>query len=255
MQNDITAKSRKWIFIRGLRRHSGYWHYFIRHFNKYFPQDEVELIDLPGIGSEWERASLLSIPEIVDDLRRRSRFLEKSQKLNFLTISMGSMIGVEWARRYPEEVNLLICINTSDKGTAHIFERLQPGMLKNIVKKIRSSEAHDVLLEEAISAAAKNVEEAAVLRREFTQYPTPSIRNILRQLYSASSYAFPKEKPAVPIFFLRSLGDELCHPVCTEKICKMWNLDFDTHTTGGHDLLLHEPEWICERISEYGSAD
>lgn len=251
MQNNLSQSGRKWIFIRGLARHSGYWSYFVRFFKRSFPNDEIELIDLPGNGTERNRDSLLKISEIVEDLRRRSQNLPKYKKIHLLTISLGSMIGVEWARKYPDEVTALICINTSDKGTSSFYERMQPGMMKNIIKMIKSSEHRNIIQEETISEVAKNTEEAEYLRTEFNRYPPPTIQNFFRQLIAAGSYSFPKIKPKVPILFLRSLGDKLCHPVCTERICQMWDLDYKTHATGAHDLLLYEPQWICDEVGSF----
>jgi pimeloyl-ACP methyl ester carboxylesterase len=251
----MESKKHHWLFIRGLARHSGYWSYFLPFFKARFPHDVVELLDIPGNGSEASRKSCLNVSEIVEDLRKRSQLLKQGQTLNLFTISLGSMIGLEWAYRYPKELNQLICINTSDKSTSRFYQRMQVGMMKNLFYVLKNPLSQGFLEEETIQAISKSPEESERLRRDFRKYPPPTVLNFLRQLYCAGTFEIREAPPDIRLTLIRSLGDQLCHPSCTDRIAKKWKISYHTHPVGGHDLPLYAPDWLCDVLSGDISAD
>lgn len=129
MENRSPRHQRNWIFLRGLARHSAHWGSFLEIFKKRFPHDQIELLDLRGNGTLAHSPSWLSVEENVRDLRSRSQFLKQGKPIHLMSISLGSMVATEWSRKFPEEVDGLILMNTSDRGTASFFHRMR---LRNI---------------------------------------------------------------------------------------------------------------------------
>lgn len=244
---------RRWIFLRGLARHSGHWGPFLDHFKKTFPQDEIELLDLRGNGILAHSPSWLSIPDNVRDLRSRSQFVQAGHPVNLLTISLGSMIGVEWARLFPEEVESLVTINTSDKGTSRLYERMQPHNLKTLVHILGNTKTNPFIEKEIMHMTTTAEPEGGEgeWAKAFGTIMATSRTNFFRQLIAASRYRFPQQKPKTDILMLCSDGDRLVNPVCSKRIAQMWTLNPHVHPTSGHDIPLQEPQWVCDEIKHW----
>lgn len=239
---------RHWIFIRGLARHSGHWGPFVAEFRNKFPQDQIELLDLRGNGTLAHSPSFLSIADNVRDLKSRSVLAKKGKPLHLMTISLGSMIGVEWSRLFPDEVAALIAMNTSDKGTSRFFERMRPQNYGGLLK-IATHPENSALVEEPFwnSSDHFNSNRSDTERLKMSTTRT----NFLRQLMAAGSYRFPKVKPKPQILMLCSEQDPLVNSICTYKIADMWNLNVRSHPKAGHDLPLDDGPWVCEEIQTW----
>ncbi len=240
--------NRKWIFLRGLARSSVHWGPFLEVFKNEFPDDQVELLDLAGNGTESMRKSFLQIEDSVEDLRIRSQILRKGQKVSLLTISMGSMVGVAWAEKYPKDIENLFLINTSDRKRGHFYERLQlssmPQFLKILFYPLSPVEKERLILE----IVAPDGPDLGRWARDFAKAPFTSKENIFRQLVSAARFAFPTNKPLVPVTLLSSHKDKMVDPSCTARLAMGWKVPHIEHPTGGHDLPFSNPEWLCQQI-------
>lgn len=246
-------KPRNWIFLRGLTRHSGHWHEFKTIFKKHFPQDEIELLDLRGNGDLAFSSSYFSIAENVRDLRSRSDFLRNQKSVHLLSISMGAMIATEWAHHYPEEIQGAVLINTSDRDSSRFYQRLQTSSWPQILSAIQNHQDPVKkelgiidLTTELISQKTK--EELAIC---FSKMPATSFKNFLKQLFAASQYRFPENKPKTEILILSGRQDKLVSSTCSELLAKKWTLQAHAHPTAGHDLSLDCPDWICEQIQTW----
>ena len=109
--------SRRWMFLRGLGRHSLHWGSFPAQFQQAFPAAEIELLDLAGNGTEAARGSYLKIGAYAQDLRQRSRFVTEGKiPFSILAISMGAMVASAWAEQHPGEIARMVLINTSSRA-------------------------------------------------------------------------------------------------------------------------------------------
>lgn len=243
--------NRKWIFIRGLARHSGHWGPFLTQFKKYFPKDEVELLDLRGNGTLSHSPSCLSILENVRDLRSRSQFVKTDQPVYLMTISLGSMIGAEWASRYPQEIAGLVTINTSDRRTSYFWERLRPNNYKVIFQLLTKGKNNPALEKDILKLTTNELSQNEEWAQHFAKTKITSPANFFRQLTAASRYHFPDTKPKTDLLMLCSEGDHLVHPNCTKKIAKMWQVNPRVHPTGGHDLPIEDGLWICQEVHNW----
>lgn len=247
--------TRNWIFLRGLGRHSAHWGHFIDEFQKRFPQDQIEMMDLRGNGEFAHSPSFTSIEDNVRDLRSRSRFLrEKGENLYLMAISMGAMVATEWAHQHPEEIAGLVLINTSDKGSSNFFERLRPANYQNFLNLL-VARAHSIRLEKEILQITTNeIPNREQWAEKFAGLPVTLKSNWLKQLWAASSYRFPDHKPKTEVLLLASRKDRLVSSTCTENIAHMWALKPHMHPTAGHDLPLEDGAWICQEIQNWSSS-
>lgn len=242
---------RKWIFIRGLARHSAHWGPFIPEFQKAFPQDEIETLDLRGNGHYAHSPSFLSIVENVRDLRSRSRFIQNGEHVFLMTISLGSMVAAEWARLYPDEIEGLVTINTSDKGTASFFERMKPANYLHVLKFLGKDKDKESLESEIMDITTNHFSEKHQWAQKFSKIPPTSKLNLVRQLVAAGTYEFPDHKPKTEVLILCSEKDKLCSVECSKRIAEMWTVKPHTHPTAGHDIPLDDPAWVVDQVKNW----
>jgi pimeloyl-ACP methyl ester carboxylesterase len=239
-----------WIFLRGLGRNSDHWGHFVETFKTNFPEAEVELLDLRGNGALAHSPSYLSIADNVRDLRARSRFVKEGREVNLLSISLGAMVAVEWSRQFADEVDELVIINTSERGTSKFWQRLRPKnypRLAQILASGKTSEDAEYEVLKMTTHLADKKKWAAV----FSASPSTTRANFAKQLLAATRYEFPRHKPKTDVLILNSAKDNLVSPACSKNIADLWQLKIHTHPQAGHDLPLDAPEWICQQIHSW----
>ncbi len=247
----MAESKRHWIFLRGLARHSLHWGPFLEHFKTFFPGDSIECLDLRGNGQLAHSPSYLSVAENVRDLRSRSELLSRHSCVHLLTLSLGSMVGVEWAQQHPDEIAGLITINTSDRGTSSFYERMQPHNYLALAKILTSNLSPLEIEQKVLQMTTHQLGHQKELAEVFSKSPPTSRSNFLRQLIAAGSYEFPEHKPRTEILMLSSQADRLVSPRCTQAIAEMWTLKAHSHPTAGHDLPLEAPGWVCTEIENW----
>jgi pimeloyl-ACP methyl ester carboxylesterase len=245
------TESRKWIFIRGLGRHALHWAPFADEFKTFFPNDEIEFLDLRGNGTLAHSPSFLNIPDNVRDLRSRSKLLKKYGSIHIMSISLGSMVGVEWARTFPQEIEGLVAINTSDRGSSSFYQRMRPQNYLGILQILARSPSNEDIENYILKMTVRNPEHKKAWAQEFAKTPPTTRTNFLRQLIAAGSYLFPDHKPKTEVLLLCSEGDQLVNPACTKNIAEMWTLKPHIHPTAGHDIPLEDPTWVCREIQNW----
>ncbi len=234
------ATPRNWIFLRGLARGVGHWGSFLELFKAQYPQDQVELIDLPGNGLRYQRKSPTQISDYVRDLRSRSELVQKGAPFYIFSVSLGSMIAVEWMHEFPHEVKKAYLTCTSASGFSSPLQRFLP---INFIKgfSLLSAGQDEVAWEKTILNMVANSkerrDEEMLAMVTFTKNNPVHIQNILRQLYAASQYRFPQQAPG-DVQLLGSFGDQLVSSQCTLKIAERWNLKPVMHPGQGMILPL-----------------
>lgn len=243
-------QSRKWILLRGLARGVGHWGSFAEQIRSRFPQDHFEFLDLPGNGARCTELSPLKMSDYVKDLRAHSEFVRNGDSFNILSVSLGSMITVEWMREYPHEVQKAFLMCTSSSGFSPFYHRFQ---LVNYLKASRlvtvqgdEVEWEKTILEMVTNSHERRAEEL-VSMVEYSRANPMLVKNVLRQLWAASQYRFPKKAPG-QVTLLGSNGDRLVSPECTLSIARRWGLKAAMHPWAGHDIAIDDPHWVLEHL-------
>jgi pimeloyl-ACP methyl ester carboxylesterase len=234
-------------------RHSEHWGPFLEIFKEYFPQDQIELLDTRGNGLQSHVPSYTTIEENVRDLRNRSEFL-KQGPINLLTISLGSMMGIQWADRHPDEIQSLICMNTSDGRTSKFYERLQPEVYPKLLKTLVNIDDHVLVEKTIMKIVAPRLKSFEHWISQFAKTPPTSRQNLIRQLIAASHFRLPINKPTCPVLLIGGMADRLVNPKCTTRIGEAWGVKPVWHPLGGHDISIEEPVWVCEQIKQFIQA-
>jgi len=237
-----------WILLRGLGREARHWGRLPGLLQERLPGARVVTIDLPGSGQSWQCSSPASIAGMVDAVRAELRARSESGPFVVLALSLGGMVAMEWAARFPGELGGCILVNSSAAGLSPFWQRLRPGAWLQLGPWLRPRAA--VLdKERAVYRVTSNlplhdavVDDWVAIARDRPVAP----RNVARQLFAAARYRAPRRLP-VPALVLVSAQDRLVSPRASEAIARAWNLPLRMHPSAGHDLPLDDPDWVVQQ--------
>jgi pimeloyl-ACP methyl ester carboxylesterase len=237
-----------WILIRGLIRARYHWGDFPARLQQQLPASTpLVMPELAGNGERWRERTPFSIHAMMLDLRQQVKSQHTGhQPLTLVTISMGAMIGAEWARCFPNEVNALHMINTSFSNLSTPWSRMRAHAFLSLSATLFTGGD----LEAAILRWTSSQPRPALAKEwnDYAQQHPLSLRNALAQLLAASRYHGPLSAPISNVHLYHSLGDQLVNPRCTARIAERWQSPLSVHQRAGHDLPLDAPEWLINEI-------
>ena len=250
--NNLTGQ--RWILLRGLARESRHWGAFIVQLQAIFPEDEINLLDLPGTGRFYQEPSPNNIQAICHQLRAQA--LDKGyldQPVNILALSLGAMVAWEWMQCYPEDIATATLMNTSFSNLSPFYQRLrwqsyQQFLSLAVTRNIKQKEAKILQL----TSNSRADDQCILLEWETIQSEQPiSFKNSLQQICAAATYKPCKSKPPCPVLLLNSLQDRLVSPLCSMAIQKQWQLELRSHPSAGHDLTLDAGDWVVRQLKDW----
>lgn len=244
---------KNWILIRGLVRGAGHWADLPLILKQAFPNDDFEIIDIPGNGALYQETSPADMNEMVEAMRRQSHFLQQGKKVHIFAISLGAMIAAAWADKYPMEVEQLVLINSSSAKHSKFYERLRPEnylkmatMFLGFKTRYSVNDMERKILEMTANSSERREYALPIWTKESEDHPI-QFKNFFRQLKAAGSYQFPAEAP-VPTVLLASENDHFVNVSCSKNLAKSWGCMIHFHPWAGHDLPLDDPRWVVEKL-------
>lgn len=250
----LSDSKTKWVFLRGLVRESGHWYQFPRQFRAHFPQAEIHFLEIPGTGKKYAQESPLSIEAMVDSLQADfEAIFDKNEHPFVLSISLGSMVTLQWLNQYPNQFAGAVLMNTSISGLSPFYKRLQPHNYPMIPKlmMIPDPEKREKGILKLISNEPLHHQVAAKKFGTIQTLRPVSRPNALRQLFAASQYRLKNKPGQAPLLLLNSDGDRFVNPECTRHLSEFLGVPFQTHPAAGHDLPMDAPEWVLEKIEHW----
>jgi pimeloyl-ACP methyl ester carboxylesterase len=244
----------RWVLLRGLAREARHWGDFPTLLMAGIADAQVIAPDLPGNGQLFRKQSPAHIEAMVEHLRNELRQQQAAPPYHLLALSLGGMVAVAWAERYPEEIAGLVLINTSLRPLNPWYRRLRPGSYATLLR-IALASANAALRERLIIDLTSNAprETAAVLPQwiAWRNECLVSTGNALRQIAAAMDYRAPSTAPRVPTLMLASSGDRLVDARCTRQLSQRWGAPMALHATAGHDLPLDDGPWVVAQVREW----
>lgn len=263
-----------WILLRGLARESRHWAHLPAILRARGIDGEIVFADLPGSGRHIRERAPTTIAATTDFVRARSAAGGSGPPYRIIGMSLGAMVAVDWARRFPDDVEALVLINTSMRRHAGTFERLRPGAWARIARAawgwnarmgaetgpgfgagvhsgLASTRTSEAIIH-ALTCARTDTRagDLAAWTAVFESAP-PTRRNALRQLWAAARFHGPPLAPRCPTLLLASRADALVHPVCSKKLAAAWNAPLVEHPWAGHDLAHDDPAWLADTIAAW----
>ncbi|MCC5903794.1 MAG: alpha/beta fold hydrolase [Halomonas sp.] len=140
--HEINSTAPGWVLLRGLIREARHWEGLPEQLAVAL-QEPARALDLPGNGAHWREASPTSIDGIVDALRQQLDDSGRRGPHRLLAISLGGMVALRWAERFPDEVQCLVMINSSLRGIAPFYQRLRPRQYPRLLSALLRSLGHE----------------------------------------------------------------------------------------------------------------
>jgi pimeloyl-ACP methyl ester carboxylesterase len=246
-----------WILLRGLTREARHWGDFPQRLSQALDGEKVIALDLPGNGEFNEMRSPTRIDGMTEHCRVELVRRGFAPPYRLLAISMGGMVAVDWAARYPEEVEAAVLINTSMRPFSPLHHRLRlPAWLR--VLSLLVPGRSPVARESAIFALTSNLAappEALIEQWTAIRQLRPvSALNALRQLVAAARFRAPAKARAAKIRILASANDRLVDVRCSMALANAWRCDVFLHPVAGHDLPLDDSDWVIEQLRHFQQA-
>ena len=244
-----------WVLLRGWTREAGHWGGFFSTLRASVPQgDRVVACDLPGNGTRFAQSSPMRVQGMVQALREDLENSGEKGPFAVVALSLGGMVALEWAGSHPQELAGCVLINSSVRGAAPFWQRLQPASYPRLLGILRPGLGL-LQRERRILALTSN------LRTQDEQLPAAwatlasahpvSRLNTLRQLCAAARYRMPAQAPQVPMLLLASKSDRLVSPVCSHNLAARWGIPLRLHAAAGHDLPLDAPDWVAREVAHW----
>lgn len=237
------------MLIRGLLRESRHWGNFTEILREQLRNSaEILTPDIPGNGRFHSITSPKTVADMVDVLRQQ---IPLSNQRTLIALSMGGMIAIDWMIRYPDEIKAAVLINTSTRPFSPFYHRLRwriyPILWKFIFRSPYRKEADILAL--TSNRHNNNSELLNCWRQWQQQYPVSSASS--RNQFFAAAKFYVKAKPHQPILIVTSKADRLVDFRCSFTLHQIWDTDYISHDTAGHDLPLDEPEWLANTIRQW----
>jgi len=243
-----------WVLLRGLTRERRHWGSFPDQMQAALPGARAIALDLPGNGLRNTLRSPASVATMVEDARNELQRLGIAPPWHVMAMSLGGMVAIEWATRYPQEIRAAVLINTSVGRLQPFYRRLKPGawpqLLRSTLPGLTAAQRERLiarLTSQRLASADAAPREWLACRES---HPV-SRANAGRQLLAALRFNAPLAPPPAPLLLLGSGGDRLVDPRCSHSLAMAWNAAHAEHPSAGHDLAFDEPEWLLHTVHEW----
>lgn len=237
------------LLLRGWMRDARHWEEFPAQLQAGLDRAglpvSVECWDLPGNGPRCGEIT----PDRIEYMA--ARLSEERPLVPHLVVglSMGGMIGAEWARSCPHWVKGLILINSSMRPFAHPWERLRPGVWPEVLRHAWGDASRREPLIARLTLAHEHRTGPRLQQwQDWAENHPVSLKNTLRQLKAAASYRYRGRAPTCPVHVLVGEADQLVNPVCSKRLADAWHVPIARHPSGGHDLPLDASEWTRDQV-------
>jgi pimeloyl-ACP methyl ester carboxylesterase len=239
-----------WVLLRGLARDSRHWESFPERLASSLGKGaSVIAPDLPGNGALCDRGSPSTVRGMVDAYRERLH----RQPAHLLGLSLGAMVAIEWASRYPQEVASIVLVNGSVGGLSAPWDRLRPSAAWDLASTLWPGRS-ELQREQRIVALCSNVADlgtAAVRWAGYASQAHTSSRNAARQLVAALRFRLPSAAPGVPALVIASAADRVVSVECSIALARRWDLPLLLHPSAGHEIALDDPVWLARQCARW----
>lgn len=246
----------KWLFLRGLAREQRHWGDFGQRFEQEIAGARVHCLDLPGTGSEWGREAPTEVSDTVLDVRERwlARRHNESHPWALLSMSLGGMVAMEWARLFPNDFSRLVVINASAGGISAPWQRIRwrsvPTLLTAVAVSDHKARERLVLAATTTHLSRRTADTTAEAWAALAGHRPIGRQVFVNQMKAAARFRFAGGLD-VPTLILASAGDRLVNPSCSVRLAHRLGAPLAMHPTAGHDIPLDDPAWVSKTVSEW----
>lgn len=228
-----------WVLLRGLGRDKRHFGQFLAQFKQAFINDKIITIDTLGNGEFRHLKSPTNIAQYTDHCRQKLNQIHNNQPIELVALSLGGMVGIDWANRFPTQINSLTIMNTSAANLTPPYRRMKISTLARLLYAFvidRSPKA----IESAIIKATSNQSDLDSIIHHWTDIRlagATSTRNMICQLLAAATF---KAAPSAghKVLILTSQHDNIVNHQASHDLQQFFDCDIHIHPSAGHDLSL-----------------
>jgi len=243
-----------WILLRGLTREARHWGGFPEILRREVAAAQVCTPDLPGNGRRCAERSPLHVEAMAEAVRCELTAQGLAPPYHLLAMSLGAMVAVDWAHRYPREIRGAVLINTSLRAFSPFYRRLKPGNYLRLLKLARPGHSDQDRERAILELTSHHAEDPDAVVNSWLAYRRENpvaLGNALRQLFAALRYRAPLVKPHPPLLVLASLHDGLVDSACSRQLGQQWASPVVEHPSAGHDLPLDDGAWVARQVGRW----
>ncbi|MFZ6779369.1 alpha/beta fold hydrolase [Undibacterium sp. Ji83W] len=244
-----------WILLRGLMRESRHWGDFPVRFQQAVGAERVLCLDFPGNGQLHAEHSLTTVAAMADYCHQQLQVQGIAGPVHVLAVSLGAMVALAWADKYPDDLQRVVLINTSVAPHNPFYHRLKPANYPALIATMlfgsNMQREHLIL---RITSNLQTDQQAKEIITRWTRYAQEkpiSVGNILRQLLAAMRFRAPHYSGKVPLLLLAGEHDKLVNADCSRKLAGRWHCPLHLHPKAGHDLPLDDTDWVIQQVSSW----
>ncbi|WP_211472591.1 alpha/beta fold hydrolase [Collimonas humicola] len=250
----------KWVFLRGLMREARHWGEFPELFRATVPEADITLLELPGNGRLHKERSPARVEDMTEACRRQLVSQGILPPYHLFALSLGAMVAVDWAARYPQEVAGCVLLNTSLRPVSPFYQRLRPRNYPTLLtlampglRQRNFARQESLLLQLTSNRCATQADVLTAWIGYQRDHPV-SYSNAWRQLYAAMRYRAPQHAPSMPLLILAGGADRLIDPRCSLNLAHLWQAPLAVQAAAGHDLTLDAGDWVAEQVRNWLAA-
>lgn len=240
------------ILLRGLAREAAHWLEFPeRLLQTLGAHYQLHAIDFPGCGKHYQQPALSSVARMTDHARAEiASTLSSGEPVFIVGISMGGMVALEWAQRFPQEIQGLVLINSSS-GDQPIFWRLLPDALPDILLALLlpCQQREERVLHRVSNLTAKYSQH--LQQWLAIQQQRPVTRSTIVRMLRAAALFRPQLTCAANGIVLASDTDRMVSVRASEDIAKRFNWPLIRHAVAGHDIPMDDPQWVADKVAQF----
>jgi pimeloyl-[acyl-carrier protein] methyl ester esterase len=238
------------VLLRGLAREAGHWLEFPASLQQQLGSEwKIHLPDFPGCGRRFQQPALTNIADMTDYLRIQLAPF-RDEPVYVMGISMGGMVALDWAQRFPAELAGIILLNSS-AGDQPVSWRLRPRawllMLAALVSPVAMRES--MVLRQVSNRADLYPAHLREWLRLQLLHPV-SRRTLMTMLVAAARFR-PLAQCNVPGLVLASEADRLVNVKASLELASRFAWPCILHPHSGHDLPLDAPDWLVTEVSHW----
>ncbi len=241
------------VLLRGLGRYHAHWLDFENELKNIFPDSQIKYLDLPGTGYRNQNTFPDSVEEAAKIIRKDFLEIKKNKEWIPISISMGAMICLSWARQFPEDFSQAIIINASS-ADCNLLDRVKPKAMATLIRAF--AELRDDKREELIYkiTSSKPIDPKIISKWVSIHRSFPTKRDtFIKQIYAASKFHLPVGLHQ-KFLILCSRHDQLCSYKCSFYIKDHTDSTIEMNHEAGHDLPLDDGYWVAKKIQNFISS-
>lgn len=240
------------ILLRGLAREAAHWLDFPQELQRALGNNcQLHLVDFPGCGKYFTQPALTSVASMTEHARSEidiAAIAARNEAVYVVGISMGGMVALDWAQRYPNELRGLVLINSS-AGNQPFWWRLRPGAWPTMIHALfTGSHTREANVLQVVSNNTADYTQHINQWLSIQQQRPITRATIVTMLRTAAQFR-PQPSCAVNGLVLASNCDRLVSVRASEAIAQQFHWPIQLHSSAGHDLPMDDPHWVASKIA------